>query len=1064
VLSEDFPADLSGFRPGSLLAGYRLQARIGAGGMAVVWRALDERLYRPVALKILAPGRASDAADRQRFIAEARAAAAVDDPHIIPVYEAGEAGGVLFIAMRFVPGGDLRLVLGHEGALPPDRAAEFISPVASALDAAHRARLVHRDVKPENILVDAREGRPDHVYLSDFGVAKSAMRSANLTGAGHYVGTPDYIAPEQIDGRAVDGRTDQYALACVSYELLTGVVPFRRDGAWAVLLAHMSEPPPSLLERRPDLTDDAGQVLAKAMAKVPDKRYGSCGDFADALRDALGLPPYHPRRSGTASAHSPPSNSPLPEAAPPDLLAPDLLAPDLLAPDLLAPDLLAPDLLAPDPVAADLVAAETVDAVPGGPPAAGEVSTSAAVGTGLDRPRRKTDRNAWTHPPSAADQSQLAEDAEPAAGSAEPSSEPGRPPTLVGTEAADQVAGAPDLPADPRGRPEPGSATAPAHPEHSATAPAAIWYSQTAPPVDAPSALVAAETIDAMPGGPPVAGELPAVAEAGTDLAHPDRAAEEDAGTLSSAAAAATDHGLPAATTDHGQPAGATGAAAEIDETAGEPVPPSPADVSADVPDTLAADLLAQPDQDFKTAPPPTLPSDPVAPPSDPVAPPSDPVAPPSDPVAPPSDPVAPPSDPVAPLSDLVAPPADAEMPLPDLVVPDLVVPPSDLVMSPADPVAPGADPVAPGADPVAPLSDPVAPLPDPAAVESFDAGRDGVPPGVGEMPAAAAVLAQPAQRRLGTVTAWIWRHRLPASALACAILAVAGVIPFLATGSAKSPPAAKPSTAAKPPPAATTPVYRSVRVDLPSSWRHVPATSLAFSPSGSTLAIASQDICLWKVPTTGCTTGFGSAYSVAFSPDGKTLATGIAGPNPRGGTIRLWNVAARSQTDTFTDPTSLGAFSVAFSPDGGILAAGDGNGHTYLWNVATGKLAATFTDPGSTGVKAVAFSPDGKLLVAGDGNGHAYLWNVVTRKSSAFLSDPGSAGVYSVACSPDDTTMAAGDYNGTTYVWNVVTRKLMATLPNPGGREINSVAFSANGETLATSDQGGSVYLWRAS
>ena len=174
-MSEDFPA-LNRLQAGSLLAGYRLEAQVGAGGMAVVFRARDQRLGRLVALKILAPRLTADAEFRRRFIGEPRAAAKVDHPHIIPVYEADEADGVLFIAMRFVQGGDLRRVLEQEGALPPDRAAEFISPVASALDAAHRAGLVHRDVKPANILVDARPDRPDHVYLSDFGVSKGAVR------------------------------------------------------------------------------------------------------------------------------------------------------------------------------------------------------------------------------------------------------------------------------------------------------------------------------------------------------------------------------------------------------------------------------------------------------------------------------------------------------------------------------------------------------------------------------------------------------------------------------------------------------------------------------------------------------------------------------------------------------------------------------------------------------------------------------------------------------------------------------------------------------------------------
>ncbi len=291
ALSEDFPG-LAGFRAGSLMAGYRLEAQVGAGGMAVVFRARDERLGRPVALKILSPALAADPAFRRRFIAESRAAAVVDNPHIIPVFEAGESGGVLFIAMRFVAGGDLRGVLVREGPLPPGRAAGFISPVASALDAAHRAGLVHRDVKPGNILVDASADRPDHVYLSDFGVSKGAVSSVSLTGTGQFLGTPDYSAPEQVQGLAVDGRADQYALACVAFQLLAGSVPFERDQGMAVLLAHLSEPPPPLSSRRPGLPGAADQVLARAMAKVPESRYGSCREFADALRDALGVAPY----------------------------------------------------------------------------------------------------------------------------------------------------------------------------------------------------------------------------------------------------------------------------------------------------------------------------------------------------------------------------------------------------------------------------------------------------------------------------------------------------------------------------------------------------------------------------------------------------------------------------------------------------------------------------------------------------------------------------------------------------------------------------------------------------
>jgi serine/threonine protein kinase len=310
VLSEEFPTPLTGLRPGSLVAGYRLEVQAGAGGMAVVFRARDERLGRLVALKILAPALAADAAFRRRFIAESRAAAAVDDPHIIPIYEAGEADGALFIAMRFVRGGDLRTVLYADGALAPARAAAFISPVASALDAAHGAGLVHRDVKPANILVDARPGRPDHVYLSDFGVSKGAMSSVSLTAPGQFLGTPDYSAPEQIQGLGVDGRTDQYALACVAYQLLTGAAPFERDQGMAVLFAHLSEPPPSLASRRPDLPRAADLVLAKGLAKDPEKRYASCRDFADALQEALTPDLGHPSRQVSVPAHPPAKPAP----------------------------------------------------------------------------------------------------------------------------------------------------------------------------------------------------------------------------------------------------------------------------------------------------------------------------------------------------------------------------------------------------------------------------------------------------------------------------------------------------------------------------------------------------------------------------------------------------------------------------------------------------------------------------------------------------------------------------------------------------------------------------------
>jgi serine/threonine protein kinase len=308
--ASQLDSPLTGLTPGSRVGGYRLERLVGVGGMASVYQAREERLGRVVALKVLA----GDAALRARFIREAHAVAAVDHPHIIPVYAAGDADGMQFIAMRFVPGDTLQGVIRVSGALPPKRAASFISQVGSALDAAHAAGLVHRDVKPGNILVDARRGGPEHAYLTDFGIARAMLSAGTLTVAGQFLGTPDYAAPEQINGGPVDGRADQYGLACVAYEVLSGAVPFRRDSAWSVLYAHLNEPPP-LIPGHLGLPSAVHDVLAQAMAKSPPDRYSACGDFADALREALGLDPYDPARSAQPPRPRTPT-LPLPQPAP----------------------------------------------------------------------------------------------------------------------------------------------------------------------------------------------------------------------------------------------------------------------------------------------------------------------------------------------------------------------------------------------------------------------------------------------------------------------------------------------------------------------------------------------------------------------------------------------------------------------------------------------------------------------------------------------------------------------------------------------------------------------------
>jgi ABC-type branched-subunit amino acid transport system substrate-binding protein/DNA-binding beta-propeller fold protein YncE/predicted Ser/Thr protein kinase len=263
---------------GSTFANYRIEGLVGRGGMGVVYRATDLRLERPVALKLIAPELAEDERFRERFLRESRLAASLDHRGVVPIHEAGEEAGQLFIAMRYVEGEDLKTLLQREGTLAPERALAILSQVAEALDAAHERGLVHRDVKPGNVLLDGRE----HAYLTDFGLTKQLGGASTETG--QLVGTFDYLAPEQIRGEAVDARTDCYALACVLYECLAGSPPFRRPTEAEVLWAHMQEQPPAV-RASPELV----AVVQKALAKEKNERYGSCGDFLAAAASALGL-------------------------------------------------------------------------------------------------------------------------------------------------------------------------------------------------------------------------------------------------------------------------------------------------------------------------------------------------------------------------------------------------------------------------------------------------------------------------------------------------------------------------------------------------------------------------------------------------------------------------------------------------------------------------------------------------------------------------------------------------------------------------------------------------------
>jgi DNA-binding beta-propeller fold protein YncE len=275
--------------PGTEIAGYRIEHVLGRGGMGVLYVAEDVALGRKVALKVIAPELANDPAFRERFIRESQLAASIDHPNVIPIHRAGEERGTLFLAMRLVGGTNLRRIIAAEGPLGVERSAAIVRQVAAALDAAHARGLVHRDVKPANILVTERSSdAAEHVYLSDFGLTKRAESDTSITRTGQFLGTADYAAPEQFEGKPLDGRTDLYSLGCVLFECLTGEPPYRRDQEVASMYAHLREPIPVATDLRPELPQAVDGVIAKAMAKRPADRYASGAELTAALTGAVG--------------------------------------------------------------------------------------------------------------------------------------------------------------------------------------------------------------------------------------------------------------------------------------------------------------------------------------------------------------------------------------------------------------------------------------------------------------------------------------------------------------------------------------------------------------------------------------------------------------------------------------------------------------------------------------------------------------------------------------------------------------------------------------------------------
>ena len=287
---------------GDEFAGYRIEQALGRGGMGVLYLAVEPGLERRVALKLIAPEAAADEVFSRRFAEESRIAASIEHPNVVPIYAAGEERGVPFIAMRYVSGSDLGKRLVREGRLEPATAAALIAQVGNGLDAIHAAGLVHRDVKPANVLLGGGSG-DEHAYITDFGVARNVSTESGLTQTGRFVGTLDYVAPEQISGGEVDARADVYALGCLLFKLLTGEVPFPKDGEAARLYAHLNDPPPAPSLFVPEVSMALDDVVIRAMSKEPGDRYPSAGDLGRAAVAALsGTRPTLPERTVATGA------------------------------------------------------------------------------------------------------------------------------------------------------------------------------------------------------------------------------------------------------------------------------------------------------------------------------------------------------------------------------------------------------------------------------------------------------------------------------------------------------------------------------------------------------------------------------------------------------------------------------------------------------------------------------------------------------------------------------------------------------------------------------------------